>query len=110
MKTFTVSPGGRSVSLNSVCTGKLPFFICFTMVRNNDFNGDVLTNPFALVHKSVSNVSMFVNAEELRFGPMDFHSRDAHFAFAYHSIFTSSGIGSKNAGNLITPEFYSHGA
>lgn len=110
MKAFTVSPSGRSLSLNSVCTGKLPSYICFTMVRNIDFNGNFLTNPFALIHKSVTNLSIFVNADEHRFGPMDFHTRDVHFAFAYHSIFTGSGIGSKNAGNLITPEFYSHGA
>jgi hypothetical protein len=110
MKTFTVAAGSRSISLNSICSGKLPTFMCFTMTNNSDFIGNSLTNSLALIHKSIQNLSIYANNLELRFGPMDFHTENKNFAYAYHSLFNASGVDSKNVGNLITPELYSHGA
>lgn len=109
-KAFTVPPGGRSISINSVCSGKLPTFLCFAMVPNLNFNGDIKRNPFAFVHKSISNVSIYVNAQEHRIGPIDFHSTQPHFTQAYYTLFSAFGADKRSGSHMITPEMFAHGS
>jgi len=108
MKAFTVAPGARTLSLNSVCQGRLPSFLCFTMVDNVNFNGHMQMNPFAFVHKSINNVSIFVNAEEHRIGPLQFSQDNPSFTYAYHSLFTAFGDDIKKS-HMITPDMFAHG-
>lgn len=108
MKTFVVGPGARTLSLNSVCQGRLPSFLCFTMVENVNFNGHMQRNPFAFVHKSITNVSIFINAEEHRIGPLQFSLDNPSFTYAYHSLFTAFGNDIKKT-HMITPDMYAHG-
>lgn len=110
IKTFSVGAGGRTLSLNNISVGRLPSSLVFCMVPNNAYNGDILKNPFAFVHKSCTNVSIFFNSEEYRYGPMDFHSNDSYFSYVYHSLFTGSGLKTPNLGHMITPEMFHEGS
>lgn len=110
VKSYTIPPGGRSLALNSVCNGKLPSFLCFTMVDNLAYNGDVTKNPFALIHKSITHLSIFVDAVEHRIGPMDFHSTTPYFTCAYHTLFSTFGLDSKSVPHMITPSMFEHGS
>lgn len=109
VKSYTIPPGGRSLSLNQVCSGKLPSFLCFTMVENSAYNGHELKNSFAFVHKSITNLSIFVDAVEHRIGPMDFHSDRPYYTYAYHSLFSTLGMDSKSLTHMITPSMFEHG-
>jgi hypothetical protein len=108
-KSFTMAPGTRNISLNNVCTGRLPTFLCLAMINNSAFNGNRQLNSFALVHKSVTNVSIFVNAQEHKIGPLDFHSGEPYFARAYYDLFSSTGADKRSTPHMITPEMFSHG-
>jgi len=110
MKSFTVSPGARSLSLNNVCLGRLPSFLCFTMVDNASFNGSLLQNPYALIHKSITDLSIFYNSDEFKLGPMDFHSESPCFTSAYHSLFNAIGVDRNSLSNFITPEMFHKGS
>lgn len=109
MKAFTVAPGARSLSLNNICQGRLPSFLCFTIIDNSNFNGHFQKNPFAFVHKAITNISIFVNSDEHRFGPMDFHSDSPYSTYAYHSLFSALGVDGKSRTHMITPAMFSHG-
>ena len=108
-KAFTVPPGSRNITLNSVSTGRLPSFLCCAMLENSTFNGNRHQNSFAFVHKSVTSVSIFVNSLEHKIGPMDFNSTNSTYAFAYYSLFASTGADSRPTPHMITPEMFSHG-
>lgn len=109
MKAFTVAPGARNISLNNICQGRLPSFLCFTIIDNANFNGHYEKNPFALVHKSITNVSIFVNSDEHRIGPMEFHSNSPYYTYAYHSLFAALGLDGKTRTHMVTPAMFSHG-
>lgn len=108
MRSFTVAPGARSFSLNSVCQGRLPSFLCFAMIENISFNGHQQHNPFAFIHKSITNISIYVNSDEYKIGPIDFHSRNPQHASSYHQLFSTFGLNSSTS-HMITPQMYSHG-
>jgi len=60
------------------------------------------------VHKSINNVSIFVNAEEHRIGPLDFSNENPSFTYAYHSLFTAFGDDIRKT-HMITPDMFAHG-
>lgn len=109
-KAFTSAPGARNITLNSVCSGRLPSFICLAMLDNASFNGAIQKNSFSFKHKSVTSVSIFVNNYEHKIGPIDFHSNQPNFAYAYHSLFSSTGADSRPAPHMITPEMFTRGS
>lgn len=50
VKSFTVSQGSTSLSLQNVCMGQLPRFIVFCMVSNAAYTGKRDANPFNFKH------------------------------------------------------------
>jgi len=108
-KSFTVAPGARSFSLNSVASGRLPSFLCFTMVNNAAFNGNLKQNPFAFVHKSITDLSIFYNNVEFKVDKMDFHSDSQNFSAAYHSLFNTIGTDKNGLSHQLTYDMFAKG-
>lgn len=109
MRTFTVPSGGRSITLNSICMGKLPSFFACVMVNNKHFNGVLTQNPYSFVHKSLTSATLFVNADRIEFPPVDFHTKNICFQRCYHELFSSFGLDRRGTSNLITPDMFQHG-
>lgn len=108
-KTYTTAPGSRNITLNSVCSGRLPTFMCMVMIDNTTFNGNRQRNSFSFVHKSVTSISIFVNSVEHKLDHIDFHSLEQKWATAYHSLFTATGADMRPSPLMITPEMFSKG-
>ena len=59
LRTFTFSAGSKSQSIDNAVLEPLPKRLFFTMIKNDDFNGSVDSNPYKFQH--ISEISLYVN-------------------------------------------------
>jgi len=64
LKTFTLSAGSKSLSIDNAVFGSGPKRLLFTMVKNDDFIGTVDTNPYKFQHYGNSDFLLFVNGKQ----------------------------------------------
>jgi len=99
-KTFTISAGSKSVSIDKAALGPVPKRLLFTMVKNADFISTVDTNSYKLQNYDISDYSQFVNGKQypnegLSLG-MD-HEKTT--VMSHRTLFERSGIHHSNAGH-----------
>lgn len=109
IKSFTISSGATSISLDNIVLGQLPTNIIFMMVDNDAYTGKRCKNPFNFKHNQITSLTLYMNGVQVPNDPivMDF-SADT-YTRAYSTLFTSSGILHTPQGNLITKEMYKNG-
>jgi len=110
LKTFTFSAGSKFLSIDNAVLGPVPKLLLFTMVKNADFIGTMVTNPYKFQHYDISDFSLFVNGkqypnEALSLG-MD-HEKTS--VMGYRTLFEGSGIQYSNAGHKITHDMFVNG-
>ena len=59
LKTFSFSPGPKSVSIDNAVLGQLPKRVLFTMIKNKDFARSLDTNPFYFSHLNLNHFTLF---------------------------------------------------
>jgi len=64
LKTSTFSAGLKSRSIDNAVLGPLPKRVLYAMIKNNDFNSSVDTNPYNLRYY-ISVFSLYVNGKSL---------------------------------------------
>jgi len=92
LKTFIISAGSKSLSIDNAMFGPVPKRLDITMVKHVDFIGTMVTNPYKFQHY-MSDFSMFVNEKPLPnqglFLGMD-HEKTS--VMVYRTLFEESGI------------------
>jgi hypothetical protein len=64
LKSFTFLSGARSISIDNAVTGRIPKRLLFTMLKNTDFLGSLVSNPYNFRYYDISNFSLFVNGRQ----------------------------------------------
>ena len=100
LKTFTFSAGSKFLSIDNAVLGPVPKLLLFTMVKNADFIGTMVTNPYKFQHYDISDFSLFVNGKQypnegLSLG-MD---NEKTSVMRYRTLFEGSDIHHSNAGH-----------
>jgi len=65
LKTYTISSGSQSLSIDNAVLGPLPKRLLFTMVKNTDFLGSVTTNPYNFRHYDLISFALNVNGKQI---------------------------------------------
>jgi len=65
LKAFTFSAWSKSRSIDNAVLGPLPKLLLFTMIKNNDFNSSMDTNPYKFRHYDISEFSQYVNGRRV---------------------------------------------
>jgi hypothetical protein len=103
LKTFTISAGSKSPSIDNAVLGHLSKRLLFTLIKNTDFNGSVDTNPYKFKHYDISEFSLYVNGRRV---PSDGLSLDLDdektSVLCFRTLFERSGIHHSNTGLQIT--------
>lgn len=79
VKSYTVSPGSQTLSIDNVVLGRLPNLLIFGMVDNRAYCGKRSLNPFNLQHFGISQFFLLVNGVQVPATPIefDFTNKDA---------------------------------
>ena len=65
LKSFTITAGYKSRSIDNAVLGHLPKRLLFTLIKNNDFNSSMDTNPYKFRHYDISEFSQYVNGRRV---------------------------------------------
>ena len=77
LKTFTLSRGPKSMSIDIVVLGQMPKRLLITMIKNKDFLGSLDTNPYYFHHFDLtSRCSTTVNRSLARVCPWTWAMRN----------------------------------
>jgi len=107
LKTFTISAGPKSLSIDNVVPGPIPKHLLFTMVKNTEFIGLLDSNIFKFQHYSISEFSLFVNGKQYPYGGLSLGMVHANTSVVgYKTLFEASGIYHSNSGLQITHDIY----
>lgn len=111
VKSYTISSGNLSFSLDNVIIGQLPNFLLFCMVDNESYRGKRSKNPFNFKTNEISSFNLSVNGILVPQNPLTFDYAKAPFVStrAYTSLFRGIGINYHDKGNLISKEFFDNG-
>lgn len=111
IKTYTIAPGSRTLSLDNLVIGQLPNLLIFGMVDNDAYTGKRSLNPFNFKHNHMSTCQLMVNgvstpAEPLKF---DFYNEPPRCARAYNYLFRNLNMWS-DGGHQVTQKFFVKGS
>ena len=76
VKSFTLSKGLQTVTLNDVFTRSCPDRIYMCMVESDSFVGSFIKNPFFFQHMNLSELGFFVNNRSLPGAPVKMEFTD----------------------------------
>jgi len=107
LKTFTFSPGPKSLSVDNAVLGQLPKRLLFTMIKNKDFTGSLDSNPFYFNHFNLNHFTLYYNGKPIPSEglPLDM-SHEKTSVLAYNTLFEGSGIRHSNAGLQVTHRMF----
>jgi len=106
-KSFKISSGAQSLSIDNAVLGTVPKLLLFTMVKNTDFLDSVTTNPYHFRHYDLISIALNVNGRQvpnvgLSLG-MDHENTSV---MGYRTLFEVSGIHHSNSVRQITHDMY----
>lgn len=90
LKTFTISQGLTSITLDSCITGHLPSKIVLAMVKNSAFSGKKELNPFNFEHFNLKSLGVYVNGKCLTQQPIQMDYENDLYAKAYQQFLEGS--------------------
>jgi hypothetical protein len=64
LKSFTVSKGAQSLSIDNAVLGTVRKRLVFTMLKNNNYLGSMDSNPYKFRHYDINYFSLFVNGKQ----------------------------------------------
>jgi hypothetical protein len=65
LKTFKVSKGSKSLSIINAVLGPIPKSLIFTMLKDTDFLGSMVTTAYLFRHYKLTNFTMYVNGKQI---------------------------------------------
>ena len=110
VKTYTVTAGLSSVSIDNVVLGRIPNTLIFSMANHTSYNGDRSLNPFNLRHNNIQSFNLICNGEIIPQKPLYFDYHNAKVSTrGYLSLFKALGIANSGSGIIITKERFDNG-
>jgi hypothetical protein len=110
LKTFTVSAGLQSLSIDQAVIGRIPKRLLFTMIANTDFLGTLDTNPCNFQHFGLRTFVMYVNGRQIPSEGLNIDTGpEKTSVMAYNTLFEGSGLHHSNSGLQITRDMYING-
>lgn len=109
IRTRTISPGGRGISLDNFTFGKLPSTLIFGMVDNAAFIGSKSLNPFNFQHYNMTFFSLFMNDLQIPSRGITTNIKAKMVTGAYYSLMKGIGIRNNDRGIQITYENFLNG-
>jgi hypothetical protein len=101
-KTFTISSGVASITLDNVSLGPLPKKIVFALVTSKAYNGDLTENCFKFQNLGLSKVSVSIDGEEAPYSPLELDFSNFSYVKAYYTLFNGLDRACLDIGNNIS--------
>ena len=99
IKTFTISAGSKSLSIDNAVLGPIPKRLLPTMIRNADFICLVDTNPYTFRHYDISDFSLYVNGKPVPSEGLSLDmDKEKNSVMDYRTLFEGYGIHQSNSG------------
>jgi hypothetical protein len=81
--------------------------LLFTLVKNKDFLGSLVTNPFNFKHYDIRHLSLYVNGKQIPSEGLHIYTgREKTTVMGYRTLFEASGIRHSRMGLQITHDIY----
>lgn len=79
VKSYTISPGSQTMTIDNVVLGRIPNLLIFGMVDNKAYCGNRSLNPFNFQHFDMKSIYLIVNGVQVPAQPIetDFSVADA---------------------------------
>ena len=101
-KSFTVSSGLNSVTLDSLFSGQIPNKVMLAMVRNDAFNGAYNKNPFNLQHFNINMACLYVDGRQVPSMGLEANFKRGQFSDMYFELLKNLGFYPHDWGNSLT--------
>jgi hypothetical protein len=108
-KTFTISAGIASITLDNVSLGPLPKKIVFALVTSKAYNGDLSENCFYFKNLGLTKVSVSIDGEEAPYSPLELDFTTFSYVKAYYTLFNGLDRSCLDIGNNISFLDYKEG-
>jgi len=110
LKTFTLSSGTQTPSIDNAVLGPVPKRLVYTMVKDNDFLRRMNTNPYFFRHYDLSYFALKVNGKQIPTEGLALNmAHEKTSVMGYRTHFEASGIHHSNSGLQITHDIYING-
>lgn len=76
VKSYSISPGGQTMSIDNVILGNLPNLLLFAMTDHRGYSGKRSLNPFNLTHNDIQSFCLRVNGIQHPANPVEFDFTD----------------------------------
>jgi len=107
LKTFTVSSGSQSLSIDNAVLGTIPKRLIFTMIKNTDFLGTMDTKSYNFRHYDLNYFAMYVNGKQIPPKGLSLGmGQEKTSVMGYKTLFEGSGIHHSNSGLQIIHDLY----
>ena len=109
VKTFTIGTGLRSKIEDHLFQGQLPKRLFIGMVKNEDMNGTLSTNPFRFQHFKLSKLEVSCDGHSIHTRPFEPNFEDGHCLRSYLSLYQAMGSLGQNQSFGLTLDAYQKG-
>lgn len=109
IKTFTISNGIQSKSIDNLFLGQMPKRCIIGMVKSSAFNGNFKYNPYDFEHFNFNYLSLYLDSVQIPSKPLTPDFANNQYTRTYYSLFEGSGIYFADTGNTIPIEEYPWG-
>ena len=110
VKSFSLTPGTRTVTRDNVFLGQLPRRVVVAMVSNEAYVGAYKMNPFKLDHCNLNYIALEVGGHSFPAQPLTpSFGTENNYIRSYMTMFTDTGKIFDDTGNDVTREGYRKG-
>lgn len=111
VKSYTISKGTSTLSIDNVALGVLPNILLFAMVDNQSYTGTRNLNPFNFKNNDISSFNLIVNGVQYPNKPLEFdYTKYSKISTrGYNSLFHNIGIKHSDRGIQITKKQFDNG-
>ena len=107
IKSYNVSRGEYSISLEDMFQSWVPSELIIGMVDSKAYSGDYNSNPFYFKHLNVNYISLTVDGKNIPGNPLQPNFANNSYQQCYNTLFESNNF--KSVTNGIQYDEYSHG-